>query len=171
MGSIYLVTGEGIGKTTSSLGVCMRAVGHNQKALIIQFLKGRKDIGEFKIQEKLKEFYTVKQFGSPDFINPKNISEKNKILANEGLKYANKILKEGKTDLLVLDEINIAVAWKLLNVKDVLDLLKKIPEKTTVFLTGRYAPKELIDRADFASVIKQKKVPNPIPGAKKGVQF
>jgi cob(I)alamin adenosyltransferase len=69
--------------------------------------------------------------------------------------------------LLVLDEINLAVHWKLLDIKDVLELLEDVPEETTVVLTGRYAPQELIDRADFVNIVQDVKMPKhfkPIAG-------
>ena len=84
---VFLYTGEGEGKTTTALGVALRAVGHGKRVIVIQFMKGRKNVGEYKIQEKLKPLYTVKQFGRPDFIydvhHPLDIDKK---LAQEGLK-------------------------------------------------------------------------------------
>jgi len=86
------------------------------------------------------------------------------------LKFAKKIVKEKKPHLLVLDEINLAVHCRLLDVKDVLCFLNEIPKKTDVVLTGRYAPKELIDRADFVNEIVDIKHPDEIV-TKKGIQY
>ena len=69
------------------------------------------------------------------------------------------IMQEKKSHLLVLDEVALAVHWKLLDVKKVLELLDKVPEETTVVITGRYAPQELVDRADFVNIVQDVKMP------------
>lgn len=159
MGLIYLYTGEGGGKTTAALGAALRALGHGQKVVIIQFMKGRKNIGEWKIQKRLKPNLEVHQFGRAGWINLKNPSEKDKEIALKGLRLAESILKNTKPNVLILDEINLAVACNILDVDNVLSALKKIPAKTTVFLTGRHAPKKLVKRADFVAEMKQIKHP------------
>lgn len=169
MGDIYLYTGTGPGKTTNALGLALRTVGWEQKAVIIQFLKGRKDIGEYQIREKLKPFYEIHQFGREEFIDPENPSEQDRELAEKGLNFAQKKLKEAP-DLLVLDEINYAVAWDLLDVEKVLKLLETIPKNTTVVLTGRYAPKKLVERAEFVNEVKEVKSPEEMP-YEKGIQY
>lgn len=169
MGNVYLYTGTGAGKTANALGLALRTVGWEQKSVIIQFLTGRKDIGEYRIKEKLKPFYEIHQFGREEFIDPENPSERDIELAQKGLKIAQKKLKEAP-DLLVLDEINYAVAWNLLDVGKVLDLLENIPENTTVVLTGRYAPEKLIERAEFVNEVKEIKSPEELP-YKKGIQY
>jgi len=173
MGQIYLYTGTGEGKTTNALGLALRSVGHEKKVVIIQFLKWRKDIGEYKIQEKLKPYYEIYQFGRPAWLGEKEgtytfggkifkverVKDVDEDNAKKALEFAKKALQENKPHLLVLDEINLAIHWKLLKVKDVLELLDTVPEETTVVLTGRYAPKELVERADFVNVIEEVKVP------------
>jgi len=167
--NIYLWTGTGAGKTTSALGVALRALGHKQKVVIVQFMKGRKDIGEYKIRKKLGRKYKIYQFGRKGFVNLKKPSKKDKDLAVKGLRFAERVLKE-KPDLLVLDEINLAVACGLLNVKDVLSFLNKVPKKTCVYLIGRFAPKKLIDKADFVNEVKIIKHPRKWK-AKKGIEY
>lgn len=168
---VYLWTGAGAGKTTSALGVALRSVGHKQKVIIIQFMKGRKNIGEFKIQKKLKPYYKIYQFGRKNFIKPiKKPLKKDKILAKKALEFAKKILKKEKPNLLILDEINLAVAIGLLNVNEVLDFLNHVPKKTIVYLTGRKAPKKLIKRANFVNEIKEIKKPKTYK-AKKGIEY
>jgi len=169
MGLVYLWTGEGAGKSTSAFGTALRAIGHEKKAIIIQFLKGRKDIGEFKVADKLKPFYEIHQFGRPELIDLKNPSEEDKKLAKEGLDFAKKVLEQ-KPFLLILDEINLAAAHGLIEIKDVLALLDNAPEETTIYLTGRHAPKELIDRADVVNEIKVVKYPKDIK-ALEGIQY
>lgn len=169
MGYIYLYTGTGGGKTTNALGLALRAIGHNQKVIIIQFLKGRKDIGEYKIKDRLAPNYEIHQFGTEELVDPKNLRPIDYELAKKGLEFARKVLNK-EPNLLILDEINLAAAGGLIDVKDVLKLLENIPKKTTVVLTGRHAPKELIDRADFVNEIIDRKHPKKIPTTK-GIQY
>lgn len=142
-----------MGKTVSSLDLALRTIGNNLHVIIIQFMKGRKDIGEYKIRSRLSPYYEIHQFGSLEFVNLKKPSGHDRQKAIEGLIFADKNLKK-KPVLLVLDEINLATAYKLVNINSVLNLLKKIPQETTVVLTGRYAPKEFYEHADFVNEIK-----------------
>ena len=91
-------------------------------------------------------------------------------LAKKGLDFAKKIMREKKPHLLVLDEIGLAAHWKLLEVEDVLELLDNVPEETTVVLTGRLAPKELADKADFVNVVQQVKMPKDFK-LTEGIQY
>lgn len=168
-GLVYIWTGIGAGKTTSALGVALRQAGHRQKAIVIQFMKGRKDIGEYKIRNRLKPYYEIYQFGRKGWVNLKHPSKEDKEIAHKGLAFAYKCLKK-KPHLLVLDEINLAVAAKLLAAKEVIDFLNKVPAKTSVYLTGRHAPKELIDRADYATEFVTLKQPKKMT-ARKGIEY
>jgi cob(I)alamin adenosyltransferase len=172
MGYVYLYVGTGGGKTANALGLALRSVGHDKRAVIIQFLKWKKDIGEYLVQDKLKPYYEIYQFGREAWLgekdqtaefggekfNVESVKTHDKELAKKALDFAAKILKE-KPHLLVLDEINLATQWKLLDIKDVLKLLEKVPEETTVVMTGRLAPKKLIDRADFVNIVQEVKMP------------
>jgi len=155
MGLIYLFTGNGKGKTTSALGTAIRALGYGKKVVIIQFMKKR-ETGEKKFFENHKlEFY---QFGRKEFVDLKSPSEEDKKFAEEGLKFAREKLK-GKPFLLILDELNVAISAGLLNTKEILDMLKNIPEKTNVIITGRYAKEELIKKADLVTEMTEIKHP------------
>jgi cob(I)alamin adenosyltransferase len=170
MGYIYLYTGMGGGKTTNALGLALRCVGHKRKVVIIQFLKWWKNIGEYKIRKRLAPYYEIYQFGRKGWHGLSNLGEEDKRMAEKALKFAKKIVKEKKPHLLVLDEINLAVHCKLLDIKDVLCFLNGIPKKTDVVLTGRHAPKELIDRADFVNEIVDIKHPDEIV-TRRGIQY
>jgi cob(I)alamin adenosyltransferase len=170
MGYIYLYTGTGGGKTTNALGLALRSVGHGRKVIIIQFMKWWKNTGEYKIRKKLAPYYEIYQFGRKGWIGLNNLGKEDKKLAKKGLEFARKIVNKKRPHLLVLDEINLAVHCKLLDVEDVLRFFDTIPKKTDVVLTGRYAPKELIDRADFVNEIKDIKAPEKIPTTK-GIQY
>ena len=158
MGTIFLYTGNGAGKTTNALGLALRCVGHNFKVVIIQFMKGRKDIGEYMIKDRLAPEYEIHQFGLTEYVDLTNPSDKDKEIAKKGLAFAREALKK-KPHLLVLDEINLAVAVGLLEKREVLDFLSQIPEETDVVLTGRRAPSWLIDRADIVNLVVEVKAP------------
>jgi cob(I)alamin adenosyltransferase len=170
-GFVHLYTGDGEGKSITAFGLALRAVGHGYKVIIIQFMKGRKDIGEYKIKDRLSPEYEIYQFGRREFIDLKNPRPIDLKLANEGLAFAKEAMKR-RPRLLVLDEINLAVAVGLIKLQDVLDLLENVPPSTTVVLTGRRAPKELIDRADL--VTEMREVKHPIKEgilARKGIEY
>ncbi|HUT16909.1 MAG TPA: cob(I)yrinic acid a,c-diamide adenosyltransferase [Acidobacteriota bacterium] len=184
MGYIYLYTGTGGGKTANALGLALRSVGHDKNVVIIQFFKWRKDIGEYLIKDKLAPYYEIYQFGRPAWLGKEekteefagekfkveSIKDSDKELAKQALKFASQIMTEKKPHLLVLDEINLAVHWKLLEVKTVLELLDKVPKETTVVMTGRYTPQELIDRADFVNIVQDVKMPKDFK-LTEGIQY
>jgi cob(I)alamin adenosyltransferase len=170
VGHIYLYTGAGGGKTVNALGLALRSVGHKHKVVIIQFLKWWKNTGEYKIKEKLQPYYEIHLFGRKGWKGLDNLGEEDVKLTREGLEFAKKVVKEKKPHLLILDEINLALYCKMLNIKEVLAFLETIPEETDVFLTGRHAPKELMDRADFVVEIKDIKHPEDMV-TREGIQY
>ncbi len=164
---LHVYTGNGGGKTTSALGVAMRALGHNLNVEMVQFMKGRKDIGEFQVQKYFRKFH-VYQFGTKEFVNLKNPSDYDKKRAADGLKFAEKIAQK-KPFLLILDEVNIAVKFGLLNAEDVIEMLKKVPKQTTVYLTGRYAPEEFVKVANY--VVEISDIKRQELRARKGIEY
>jgi len=149
---IQVYTGDGKGKTTAALGLALRACGAGLKVYIGQFIKGR-TYNELKALKKFRANLTVEQFGRGCFI--KTPSPVDKELAQRGLKKINQIISERRFDLVILDEINIALELKLFEVQDILELIEKKPEETELVLTGRNAPAEIIDRADLVSEIRE----------------
>ncbi len=119
-GTIYLYTGEGGGKTTNALGLALRCLGHGYKVVIIQFLKWWKNTGEYKFRKKFRTQYQIYQFGRKGWIGLDNLGDRDKELARKGLEFAKKVLKE-KPRLLVLDEVNLALHCKLLDVNEVIE--------------------------------------------------
>jgi len=184
MGYVYLYTGSGGGKTANALGLALRSVGHGKSVVIIQFLKWREDIGEYLIKNRLAPYYEIYQFGREAWLGEEEKTEEfagekfevecvksvDRELAGKALGFARKIMMEKKPHLLVLDEIGLAAEWKLVSVKDVLELLDNVPEETTVVMTGRLAPKELADKADFVNVIQQVKMPKDFK-LTEGIQY
>ncbi|MCX5696128.1 MAG: cob(I)yrinic acid a,c-diamide adenosyltransferase [Candidatus Omnitrophica bacterium] len=151
---IQVYTGNGKGKTTAALGLALRASGAGHKVYICQFLKG-KDYCELHSLKKFKNI-KVEQFGSKCFIRHLPREEDIK-LAQAGLVAAKKAIRDKSYSLIVLDEINIALKLKLVDLKDVLSLLKSLPKKTELILTGRYAHPDIIKLADLVSEIRERK--------------
>jgi cob(I)alamin adenosyltransferase len=168
---IYLFTGEGGGKTIAALGLALRSVGHRRKVIMIQFLKGRKDIGEYKAARKLRPYLKIFQFGRKEFVDLKKPAPRDRALAKKGLAFAQSCLRK-KPQLLILDEINLAVAAKILPESKVVAFLKKIPKTMDAVLTGRRASQKLYRIADGVSVVKKVKhvYDRGVP-ARKGIEY
>lgn len=164
-----LYTGDGGGKTIAAFGMGLRAWGHGMRVVVVQFMKGRKNTGEYKASRKLAGFQ-LKQFGSTDWVNLKNPSDRDKQRAENGLAFVRTIAKE-KPELLVLDEIGLACAIGLLDTKEVVELLKKLPRSMIVVLTGRRAPRKLIDAVDVATEIRDIKGLKKRFPARKGFEY
>jgi cob(I)alamin adenosyltransferase len=167
-GLVHIYTGGGKGKTTAALGLAIRATGRGMKVIIIQFLKGITS-GEHLFLNKHTAF-EIKQVSSGDiFTKPRDqLSEE----AQQTLALAEKEMLSGNYDLVILDELLIALSLDLITLKEVLDLLDKKPDKVELVLTGRDAPQELIDRADLVTEMVMVKHPftEGIP-ARKGIEF
>ena len=153
-GYIQVYTGNGKGKTTAALGLSLRAVCAGKKVFFAQFIKGM-SYSELEAVKYLDGF-SLRQFGKDCFIF-KNPTEEDIRLAREGLKECTEILSSGKYDMVVLDEINIALYYKLFTVGEVIDMLDKKAEGVEVVLTGRYAPIEIIEKADLVTEMKEVK--------------
>ena len=158
LGLIQVFTGNGKGKTTAALGEALRACGHNYRVLIVQFMKGDIKYGEVNIAPKVPNL-ELKQFGLPTFVKKGQPSHEDLRLAKEGFAYAKSAIDNKKFDMVILDEINVAIDYGLLKLEDVLTLLKERPEGVEIILTGRYAPKEIIEIADLVSNIAEVKHP------------
>ena len=152
MAYIHVYTGDGKGKTTAAFGLAMRAKGRGKKVCIIQFMKPDKGYGEQISARKLG--IEVYPFGGDKFVNKKNPSEEDIKRAGKALDFARKKIKEGY-DLIILDEINVAVDFNLISEKDVLEIMNTLPEKTELVLTGRYARESIIEKADLVTEMKE----------------
>ena len=156
-GLIHVYTGNGKGKTTAAIGLGIRALGNGLKVLMIQFMKGRR-YSELDALEQVKDF-TVVQFGRDEFVSKKNPEKIDIDLAQKGISYAREVLQKNLFDVVILDEINVAVDFQLIALDDVLNLLKLKPKTMELILTGRYAPPELIKHADVVSEVLEIKHP------------
>ncbi|MDD2852398.1 MAG: cob(I)yrinic acid a,c-diamide adenosyltransferase [Desulfuromonadaceae bacterium] len=149
-GCVQVYTGDGKGKTTASLGLALRAVGRGLNVCIFQFIKGGGRYGEHLAAEKLAPLLTIIQTGRPGWVNTKDISEDRQV-AQKALVQAQELLASGVFDLFVCDEINGAVGFGLIDVEQVLELIRMRPEKTELVLTGRNAHKSIIAAADLVT--------------------
>lgn len=158
LGLIHVYTGTGKGKTTASLGLMLRALGHDFKVLMIQFMKGQKDIGEIKAQKKFKGLEVI-QFGEDALVDLNEPSASDIYLANQALDFARKraMTMSARPDVMVLDEINIAIRFGLIPIEEVLDFLDNKPANMEVLLTGRYAHPKIMERADLVTEMKEVK--------------
>jgi len=166
---IQIYIGDGKGKTTASLGLGLRANGANKKVLLIQFLKDGTS-SEIKVIKKLKNF-DVKTFGKKGFVTKENLTKKDFDLAMQGFNFAREAIKNKKYNIIILDEINIAVYFGLLKVNDVLDLIKKTPKKVELILTGRKANKKIIELADLVTEMKEIKHYYKKNKAREGIEY
>jgi cob(I)alamin adenosyltransferase len=155
MGFIHCYTGNGKGKTTAALGLALRAAGHKKKVLIIQFMKGNIEYGELKGVEMLSPYVSLKQFGRESFVSKENPDEIDVKLALDGLKFASEMIKSNDFNMVILDEINVALDFNLINLKHVINIIKNKPSDLELILTGRYAPKEIIEISDLVTEMKE----------------
>jgi len=160
-GLVIIFTGDGKGKTTAALGICLRAVGHGLKAVIVQFIKGSWKYGELEAIKKFSPNIEIYQKGL-GYVGIKgdryDRSEHIKA-ASKALEFARELMLSGKYDILILDELNLAVSLKLLDIEDILKFIEQKPEKMDIVITGRNADEKLIEKADLVTEMKEIKHP------------
>jgi len=153
-GLIQVYTGDGKGKTTAALGLALRALGHGLSVYMIQFLKGSKATGEFKMAKRLSPNLVIKPMGRNVFVDTKRPAKIDRDLAKNALDLARKIMMGGDYDIVILDEVNVAVHMGLIPIEDLLELIQQKPSHVEVVLTGRYAKPQIIDRADLVTEMR-----------------
>ncbi len=171
-GMIQVYTGTGKGKTTAALGLAMRASGHGLKVYIIQFMKGNIRYGEVETARQLSPNVVLKQMGRETFVDRNNPDRIDIELAQKAFQRAKEVIGGGKYDIVVLDEINVAVDYGLISLETLLDLLDSKPAHVELILTGRYAKGEVIERADLVTEMVEVKhyYRNGIP-SRKGIEI
>ena len=170
-GLVQVFTGDGKGKTTAALGAVIRALGQGRRAYIVFFMKGEYPYGERNILAELPHV-KVASFGSLDFVNPADVSPEDREQAQLALSAGREAMLSGKYDIVVLDEINVAVAFKLLALADVIELIQDKPPQVELILTGRKADPELVKVADL--VTECLKIKHPYDkgvGARPGIEY
>lgn len=152
---VHIYTGNGKGKTTSVFGLALRAVGAEKKVIIIQFVKGM-EYSEIRAVKQHLPQIEIKQFGTGCFIF-KDPSEKDFDEAERGFQVAKSAVSSGNYDIVILDELNIAIYYNLIDLEKVIDMILKRDEETEVIITGRYAHQKLIEIADLVTEMKEVK--------------
>jgi cob(I)alamin adenosyltransferase len=157
-GLIIVNTGPGKGKTTAAMGTALRAVGNGMKVLMLQFLKGSWHYGELDAVQAFGDRFVMKQMGR-GFVkvggaetDPEDIK-----MVEEAWAEAAEAIKSGAWDLVVLDEINYAISYKMLDAEKVAAVLREKPEMVHVILTGRNAHPTIVDLADTVTEMREVK--------------
>lgn len=170
-GLVHVYTGSGKGKTTAALGLALRASGHGMKVFVIQFMKGNIDYGELKACRDSPNI-TIEQFGRPDFVNKESPLPEDFKFAEDALDRAREVLKSGEHQIVILDEINVALDFNLIRLEDVEDLVRIRPEEVELILTGRNAHPQITKMADYVTEMLEIKHPykEGVVG-RKGIEF
>ena len=154
-GYVQVYTGDGKGKTTAAFGLALRAAGAGLRTFIGQFMKGTPS-GELAAAERFPDLIIIRQYGRRGFIGREPTQEDRKAAA-AGLADIRGIITSGEHDLVVLDEINVAIAYDLISVDEVLQLVDTKPEHVELVLTGRKADPRIIERADLVTEMREVK--------------
>lgn len=153
LGLVQVYTGDGKGKTTAAFGLAMRATGKGLKVFMVQFLKGRQ-YGELETARRLSDRLEVVQSGLDSFVKKGEPGEEDLRLAHHGLELARGAIMGGEYDIVMLDEVNVAIELGVLKVEEVLPLIDERPDGVELVLTGRYAPEEFCERADIITEMR-----------------
>lgn len=153
-GLVMVITGDGKGKTTAAFGQAMRATGHGYRVCIIQFMKGRL-YGEALAIQKYMPTIDVYQYGLDSFVMRDNPAPVDVELARQGVEKAKEVIASGEYDMIILDEINVALDFKLIPEEDILALLADKPAEMDIILTGRYATPRIQEIADMVSEVRE----------------
>jgi len=152
-GYIQVYTGNGKGKTTAALGLSLRAAGAGLKVIIVQFLKSG-DYSEIKALAKLSDLITIEQYGLGHFVRGKP-SPEDMEAGKKGLERVKSIIADGKYDVVVIEEGNVAVTCDLFSAQDLLDAIAGKPDHMEIVITGRGAAREIIETADLVTEMKE----------------
>jgi cob(I)alamin adenosyltransferase len=152
-GLVQIYTGDGKGKTTAALGLALRACGHGLKVFLAQFAKGR-NYGELAALERFSDLVQFRQYGREQFIHgepsPEDIA-----LARKGFQEVQEVAAGRACDLLILDEIGIALYYRMLGLEEVQRFVRDKPEPLELVLTGRRMPEELFELADLVTEMRE----------------
>jgi cob(I)alamin adenosyltransferase len=154
-GFVQVYTGNGKGKTTAAIGLAIRAAGCGMKVLIAQFMKFQ-ECGEVKALERFDDLITLKKYGQIRFIREKPV-KKDIELAKKGINEVKQMLISGQYDLVILDEINVAEFFKLINIDEIIALIETKPKHVELVLTGRKTDPRIIEKADLVTEMHEVK--------------
>ncbi len=160
-GYIIVYTGKGKGKTTAALGLAVRAIGYGWRICMIQFIKGSWQYGEIEGVKRLSPNFELNVAGEGfvGILNDKKKRSVHKLAAKKALELSRKKITSGEYQIVILDEINYALSLDLIDVDDVLDIIKNKPKHVSIVLTGSEADKRIIKIADLVTEMKSVKHP------------
>jgi cob(I)alamin adenosyltransferase len=153
-GCIQVYTGNGKGKTTAALGLALRAAGAGLKVFVAQFIKKKRCSEHNIIRSRLADLITVKQFGQ-GLILKRTTTNSDMKAAQKGLAEIRKTIASNEYDVVILDEVNVAVHYHLIGLTDLIDLMEKKPESVELIITGRYADAKVIAKADLVTEMRE----------------
>jgi cob(I)alamin adenosyltransferase len=171
-GFIQVYTGNGKGKTTAALGLALRAVGNGMKVLVVQFMKGNVQYGELESAKKLSPYLVIERIGRENFVSKSDLDLIDIKLAQEGFALAKEAIDSKQYDIVILDEINVAVDYGLISPSDLLQVIDSKPETVELILTGRNAKSEIMEKADLVTEMGERKhyYKKGVP-ARKGIEM
>ncbi|MHB1296190.1 MAG: cob(I)yrinic acid a,c-diamide adenosyltransferase [Anaerolineae bacterium] len=171
LGRLQIYTGAGKGKTTAALGLVLRAAGWGYRSFIGQFMK-KQDTGELHSLARLGSLVTIEQFGQPSFVFQPGPSEEDRTMTRAGLRRIAEVLAGGEYQIVVMDEICVALHLKLATLDEVMPVVCARPKQMELVLTGQGAPQELVEAADLVTEMVLIKHPyqQGIP-ARRGIEY
>ena len=158
LGLVQVYTGDGKGKTTAALGLALRAAGWGYRSFVGQFIKGQ-DCGELHSVSLLSPLVTIEQFGGRTFVHTDRVAPEDIAMAQQGLRRIREVLASGEYQIVVMDEICVALFLHLVSMEQVLSIIRQRPPGVELVLTGRRAPQEILAEADLVTEMVEVKHP------------
>ena len=173
-GLVIVYTGNGKGKTTAALGMALRAIGYDHKVCMLQFIKGTWHYGEMNSSKKLEPNFELIPVGKGfvGILDDNSPREEHEKYAAEAVKICREKIFSGKYDVVILDEVNYAINLDLIDVQEIIKIIKEKPSELDLVLTGRNVKDEIVELADL--VTEMKEIKHPFKSgikAKKGIDF
>ena len=154
-GLVQVYTGNGKGKTTASLGLVFRALGHGFRIHVMQFMKGQTTYGELESAKQFVDILTIEQVGLPSFVKQGKQASEDREMAQKALSRAQVMVASGDYDMVVLDELNCAIDFDLVDLDVVKELIRNKPIHTELVITGRNAHPDIIELADLVTEMRE----------------
>ena len=173
-GLVIVYTGNGKGKTTAALGLAIRAIGYEHKVCMLQFIKGSWHYGEMDSSKKLEPNFELIAIGKGfvGILDDNSPREEHEKYAAEALRICREKINSGNYNVVILDEVNYAINLGLIDVQEIIKLIKEKPSNLDLVLTGRDVKEEIVELADL--VTEMKEIKHPFKSgikAKKGIDF